>query len=125
MLQAPPASSVDSSQDAQKPCIRTTSNEALCILLRFWRLFEALGIAHLVHDLLPCAFERVAIFEGDAVGFGRRLDVGEAGQERAEQLELTLRLGLRRVDEFRLDLRQHLVNVVEIARQIAQPAVSY
>src|SRR5450759_5868502 len=125
MLQAPPASSVDSSQDAQKPCIRTTSNEALCILLRFWRLFEAIGIAHLPDDFLPRPFKCIAIAELDAVGLGRRLHVGEAGKERAEQLELALRLGLSRVDELRLDLRQHLVDVVEIARQIAQPVLPW
>src|ERR1700694_5834083 len=108
MRRAPPASSEDSSQDAQKPCIRTPTNEALCILLRFWSLRQAIGVAHLVHDLLPRAFECIAIVEANAMRFGRRLDVGEAGKEGAKQLELTLRFRLCRVHVLRLDLRQHL-----------------
>ena len=62
-----PGCSADSSQDAQKPSIRATTNEALCILLRFWCVLEAIGIAHLVDDFLPCPFKCVAIVELDAV----------------------------------------------------------
>src|SRR5438445_340443 len=56
-----------SSQDAQKPSIRATSNEALCILLRFWTFLEAICIAHLVDDFLPRPFKCVAIVGLDAV----------------------------------------------------------
>ena len=79
--------SLDSSQDAQKPSIRATSNEALCILLRFWAFLEAIGIAHLIDDFFPGTFKCVAIVELDAVGLGRRLHFSEAGKERAEQLD--------------------------------------
>src|SRR5881392_2468675 len=120
-MRAPPVCSVDSSQDAQKPSIRATSNEALCILLWFWCVLEAISIAHLVDDFFPYPFKCVAIVGLDAVRLGGRLDFGEAGKERAEQLELALGFGLGGVHRLRFDLGQHLVDVVELARQIAQP----
>src|SRR5207248_7406887 len=117
-MRAHPVCSVDSSQDAQKPSIRATSNEALCILLWFWCVLEAISIAHLVDDFFPCPFKCVAIVGLDAVRLGGRLYFRETGKERAEQLELALGFGLGGIHRLGFDLRQHLVDVVEMLAEI-------
>src|SRR6185503_18868252 len=78
--------------------------------------------AHLLQDLLPGSLERVVLVDGDAVlVLYRRFFTGEISEQSTEQLELSARLSFSGFRRLRFDLREHLVDVVRLARELLKP----
>ena len=77
----------------------------------------------MLHDALPRSRELASFLGHHFVRLDVRPAVGEIGEQRAEQLELAARALLRRLVRARLDLREHVVDVIGLARQLREALI--
>src|SRR5256885_6220954 len=132
---------VCSTNDAQQPRARTAANEALGVARRNLPSRErvasaslarhellqrpprelAARVTHLAHDVLPAADVLTAVRQQDAV-LDRVLlpALDEIREQRAEELELSLVARLLLLEHALLDVREHLIDVVRITRELSK-----